>query len=297
MKPDALTPFLNAARVDIDASLDAVLPSEDGPAAPVFKAMRYAALGPGKRLRPALTLMTGALFDAPRDQLLRAGAAIECIHAYSLAHDDLPAMDDDDARRGRPTTHIAFDEATAILAGDGLLTFAFELAGDAGAFGDSGVAAALCLGLAKASGAQGMVGGQMADLAAERQHLDHEETARMQARKTGALIAFACEAGAIVGRADEKARGLLKEFGETLGLAYQIADDILDIEGEAAVVGKAVGKDADRGKATLASFFGLEGARKEARRLAAEASGRLDVWGSEADLLRQAATYVVDRDK
>jgi farnesyl diphosphate synthase len=255
--------------------------------------MRYAALGGGKRLRPFLAVQSAALFDVAQEKALRVGTAIECLHCYSLVHDDLPAMDDDELRRGRPTVHRAFDEATAILAGDGLQAFGFEVLADVRTHDDAEVRSMLVLELAKAAGETGMVGGQMLDLMAEEKPFtSFTEIAAMQGKKTGALIRFSCEAGAILGGAD---RAALAKYGEAIGLAFQIADDVLDVESDAAELGKATQKDKGKGKATFVDLLGLEGAKREAARLTDDAIAALIGYGEKADLLREAARYVISR--
>lgn len=261
----------------------------------LIAAMRYAALGGGKRLRPFLVLQSAGLFGAEGTGPMRAAAAVELIHCYSLVHDDLPAMDDDDLRRGRATAHIEFDEATAILAGDGLLTMAFELLADAATHPSAEVRAALVLALARAAGTEGMVGGQMIDLAAEGQNFDLTQISQLQAMKTGALIAVSVDAGAILGQADTNQRAALAAYARDLGLAFQIADDLLDVEGDQAEVGKGVGKDAAAGKATFVSLLGIDGARARARELVASATEHLAIFDARADLLRQVAKFVVAR--
>lgn len=276
----------------------------DGPVfatapARLVEAMRYAVLGGGKRFRPFLVIESARLFGIAPEQTLGAAAAVELVHGYSLVHDDLPAMDDDDLRRGRPTVHIAFDEATAILAGDALLTFAFEVATHPATHPDAAVRCELALALARASGASGMAGGQQLDLDAEKipqlgaQDLDRVRD--IQERKTGALIAFSAEAGAILAAASPDERNALVAYGRSLGAAFQIADDLLDIEGSSATVGKATGKDAGAGKATYISVLGVDGARQRLRQLEAEAMSLLDRFGERADMLRQAVNYVSTR--
>ena len=280
----------------VDAVIDRLLAKPDGPEARVYEAMRYAALAPGKRLRPFLVLAGSHLFGVSQRSALQAAVAIELLHTYSLVHDDLPAMDDSDLRRGRPTCHKAFDEATAILAGDGLLTLAFEVLAHPDTHGDPAVRVELVSCLAKAAGSAGMVGGQMIDLMAEHDHtLDIGAITRLQRLKTGALIAFACEAGAILGKASNEHRRALIGYAHDLGLAFQIADDLLDAEGTAAETGKSVGRDAEAGKATFVSILGLEGARKQALALVDQAIGQLDDFGDKADLLCQVAHFVVER--
>lgn len=279
----------------VDAALEHVLPRNGGPEERLFAAMRYATLGGGKRLRPFLVLQGARLFDVAEAHAARAAAAVELVHCYSLVHDDLPAMDDDELRRGRPTCHVQFDEATAILAGDGLLTLAFAVLADAATHPDAGVRVALVAALAEAAGPLGMVGGQMFDLAAETLDLGLDEVKRLQRLKTGALFGFSCEAGAILGQAPAAARRALLAYAEDLGLAFQIADDLLDAEGSEAEVGKKVGKDAAQGKATFVSLLGLNNARKEAQMLASRAVSSLDIFGEKAEPLAQLARFVVAR--
>ena len=280
---------------DVGRELNTVLPVADGPEGRVHEAMRYATLVGGKRLRPFLVLTSADLFGVSRASSLRVAAAVELIHTYSLIHDDLPCMDDDDLRRGQPTVHVKFDEATAVLAGDALLTLAFEVLGDAGCHPDPVVRANLVVALAEAAGAHGMVAGQMIDLIAENSDLDVNTITRLQQLKTGALIAFSCEAGAILGRASDPLRHALHAYAHDLGLAFQIADDLLDAEGDAEAMGKAVGKDDARGKATFVSVLGIERAKTQARMLAEQAASHLDPFAEKADLLREVAAFVVDR--
>jgi len=261
----------------------------------VYEAMRYAALGPGKRLRPFLVLAGASLFGVNRRRALQVAAAIEMVHAYSLVHDDLPAMDNSDLRRGRPTCHKEFDDATAILAGDGLLTAAFEVLAHPDAHADPAVRCELVAALAAAAGAAGMVGGQMIDLIAEHQALDIGAVTRLQRMKTGALIAFSCEAGAILAKASAEARTALHGYAHDLGLAFQIADDLLDVEGLPADIGKPVGADAAAGKATFVSILGVERARGQAELLIAQAVAHLDLFDGRAELLREAARFVISR--
>ncbi len=279
-----------------DAVLDKLIAVPDGLEARVFEAMRYAALAPGKRLRPFLVLAGAKLFSVATGRALQVAAAIELVHAYSLVHDDLPAMDNSDLRRGRPTCHKAFDDATAILAGDGLLTLAFEVLAQPDTHGDPAVRCELVASLAQAAGSHGMVGGQMIDLIAEhRPDLDIGAITRLQRLKTGALISFACEAGAILGKAPLELRLALRGYAQSLGLAFQIADDLLDVQGSAGETGKPVGRDAAAGKATFVSILGIERARAQAELLVAQAIAHLDLFEERADLLRQAARFVVDR--
>jgi farnesyl diphosphate synthase len=279
-----------------DAALDKLIVVPTGLEARVFEAMRYASLAPGKRLRPFLVLASAQLFAVARRSALQAACAIEMVHAYSLVHDDLPAMDNSDLRRGRPTCHKAFDEATAILAGDGLLTMAFEVLADADTHGDPAVRCDLTRSLAQAAGVHGMVGGQMIDLLAEhRPDLDIGAITRLQRLKTGALIAFACEAGAILGKAPQDLRLALRGYAHDLGLAFQIADDLLDVEGSSGVTGKPVGQDAAAGKATFVSILGVERARAQASLLVGQAVAHLEPFGERAKLLRDVARFVVER--
>lgn len=267
----------------------------------LLDAMRYGSLNGGKRLRPFLVVATSALFGVPRGQALMAGAALECVHCYSLVHDDLPAMDNDDLRRGRPTVHKAYDDATAILAGDGLLTLAFDILARAETHPDAAVRVALIAALASASGLGGMVGGQMLDLAAEgrfaarRQEFTESEVATLQAMKTGALIRFGCVAGAILGQATPDQRRALDRYGSVLGRAFQIADDLLDLEGDAATLGKAAGKDASAGKATLVGVLGPAAAKVRLKELVAEAEAVLAPFGDAAAVLRAGARFVAER--
>jgi len=286
---------LAACARETDSLLDRLLPVSATPARKVIEAMRYATLGPGKRLRPFLVVESAALFDVPRGHALRAGAALECVHCYSLVHDDLPAMDDDDLRRGRPTVHRAFDEATAILAGDALLTHAFEILADAATHPDPAIRLKLIAGLAKAAGMAGMVGGQMLDIEAESL-VDSKisDIIRIQSLKTGALFRFACEAGAILGDADPAP---LRQYADNIGLAFQIADDILDVESSPEALGKATQKDKGKGKATFVDLLGLDGARKKAGALAAEAIAALEPYGRRAGTLCEAARFMVLRRK
>lgn len=292
---DSLQQAMTETAARVETMLDALLPASDRPDAPLWAAMRYGSLGGGKRLRPFLVLESAALFGIAGDSALRTAAAVELIHCYSLIHDDLPAMDDSDLRRGRPTVHKQFDEAVAILAGDGLLTFAFEVLADPRTHPDPGVRCQLVTRLAEASGPNGMVGGQMLDLIAETTTFDLAETTRLQQKKTGALIAFAAEAGGILGGADARGRAALAGYARDLGLAFQIADDLLDAEGSEAATGKPVGRDAAAGKATFVSLLGLERARSEASHLADSAAAHLEVFGARAQTLKAVARFVVER--
>ena len=287
----------NAARAE--AALDALLPAADllGPDMPVAAAMRHATLGGGKRLRAHLAIESARLFGCAPEGADRVAAAVECLHAYSLVHDDLPCMDDDALRRGRPTVHVKWDEATAVLAGDALQTVAFEILAAPETHPDGARRAELCLGLARASGVAGMVGGQALDIAAETaaEPLGLAAVERLQGLKTGALIAFAAESGAILGGAGAAERGALRSFAEAMGLAFQIQDDVIDVTGDAASVGKATGKDGIAGKATFVSLLGLEGARARARALVADAEAQLAMFGPAARPLALAARFAVAR--
>jgi farnesyl diphosphate synthase len=267
------------------------------PLAPVrlAEAMRYATLGGGKRFRPYLVIEAAALFGVTEQQALDTAAAIECIHCYSLVHDDLPAMDDDDLRRGRPTVHKAFDEATAILAGDGLLTIAFEILSAPAAHPDPAIRAQLVLGLARASGWRGMAGGQMLDLEAEGVLQDTAGIRRIQALKTGALIEFSVDAGAILGCASAPEREALQAYARAVGLAFQTGDDLLDAEGSPEQIGKTTGKDAGAGKATFVSLLGISGAHETLRALGSEAVAALKVFGRRGANLEEAAHFVTSR--
>ncbi len=294
----AFAPALAHAAEATERTMERLLPSGDEGEARIFEAMRYSSLGGGKRLRAFFVLAGATLFKVGALPALRTASAIELVHAYSLIHDDLPAMDDDDLRRGKPSCHKQFDEATAILAGDALQALAFEVLAHEETHGDPAVRAALVAELAKASGAHGMVGGQMLDLLAEEQGaepLSIGAITRLQRLKTGALISFSCTAGAILGKAPEPMRAALSAYAHDLGLAFQIVDDLLDVEGSAAELGKTPGKDAAQGKATFVSILGLERARSQATMLAEQASAHLEPFGAAADLLRQAATFVVSR--
>jgi farnesyl diphosphate synthase len=280
-----------------ERTMDRLLPRGDEGEARVFEAMRYSSLGGGKRLRAFFVLAGATLFKVGQVAALRTASAIEFVHAYSLIHDDLPAMDDDDLRRGKPSCHRQFDEATAILAGDALQALAFEVLAHEETHGDAGVRAQLVAELARAAGAHGMVGGQMLDLLAEEQggELSIGAITRLQRLKTGALISFSCTAGAVLGKAADPLRHALSAYAHDLGLAFQIVDDLLDVEGSAAELGKTPGKDAAQGKATFVSILGLERARSQAALLARQATAHLEPFGPAADLLRQAATFVVER--
>ncbi len=289
---------LDAARGRVETALDALLPKAGpGPEGRLAAAMRRGALAGGKRLRAFLVIEAASLFGADRIGADRAAAAVECLHAYSLVHDDLPCMDDDDLRRGLPTVHVEWDEATAVLAGDALQCLAFELLADRATHPDGEARAALCLALARASGHAGMVGGQARDLAAETAAapLTLPEIELLQAKKTGALIAASAEMGGVLGGADAAARAALADYGRDLGAAFQIADDILDATGDEAAAGKRLQKDAAAGKATFVSLLGLDAARTRARDLAERAADRLAPFGPRADALAEAARFAVSR--
>ena len=285
------------AAESVDRAMGRLLPSGDEGEARLFEAMRYSSLGSGKRLRAFFVLAGATLFKVAVTPALRTASAIEFVHAYSLIHDDLPAMDDDDLRRGKPSCHKQFDEATAILAGDALQALAFEVLAHRDTHGDPAVRCALVAELARASGAHGMVGGQMLDLQAEsrREALSIGAITRLQRLKTGALISFSCSAGAILGKASEPMRAALSAYAHDLGLAFQIADDLLDVEGSAAELGKSTGKDMAAGKATFVSILGVDRARSQAVLLARQAAAHLEPFDEAADLLRQAANFVVAR--
>ena len=296
MAPASETEFeqaLSSTARDVEQCLDQLLPADDGN--PLREAMRYAVLGQGKRLRPFLVAQSAKLFDVPEAQALRVGAALEALHCYSLVHDDLPPMDNDDLRRGQPTLHRKFDEATAILAGDGLLTLAFEILSSPQSCDDATVRAKLVLALAKAAGHQGMVGGQMLDIMAETMGFSSTaEITAMQNLKTGALFRFACEAGAILSGQDGKP---LRVYADHIGLAFQIADDILDVESSVAELGKATQKDKAQGKATFVDLMGLDGAKLEAQRLVDGAIAALSPFGSRGSMLAATARYIIFRRK
>lgn len=290
-----LADALRQAAVDVEAALDALLPQPNGLHRRAQEAMRYAVFAGGKRLRPFLVLQCAGLFGAPRDRALRVAAAIEALHTYSLVHDDLPAMDNDDLRRGMPTVHRQFDEATAILAGDGLLTIAFELLAGTATHPLGEIRAELIASLARAAGSEGMIGGQMIDIEAPQTDLNASQIIELQQKKTGALFEFSCVAGAILAGAAPADRTKLAAYARDFGLAFQICDDLIDVLGSTDLAGKQVGKDQALGKATLVSLWGIERARVEAERLAAQARETLSDYGAEADLLRSLPFFLLDR--
>jgi farnesyl diphosphate synthase len=293
---DRLAPLIEEVSAEIDRLFATLLAIPADPRARLYQAMRHATIGGGKRMRPLLVTAACGLFHVDRQRALRVGLAVECIHVYSLIHDDLPAMDDDDLRRGKPTVHRAFDEATAILAGDSLHAIAFEVLADEATHEDPFVRTELVGELARASGPAGMAGGQMMDLEAEALNLDLAAVTRLQQLKTGALIGFCLEAGAIMGRLPPEGRRPLRGYARDVGLAFQITDDILDVEGEEAKTGKRVGKDAAAGKETFVSLLGLERARQQASLLVDQAIQHLAGFGAEADTLRTIARFAVERD-
>ncbi len=295
----ALGPSMRRTAADIDVLFESLLADPPDARARLFRAMRYAAVGGGKRLRPLLVLASSSLFGVPRARALHAGLAVECIHVHSLIHDDLPCMDDDDLRRGKPTVHRAFDEATAVLAGDAFLALAFEILADPSTHPLGEVRAELTLELARASGAAGMAGGQMLDLLCESggATLDMEAITRLQRLKTGALIAWSVEAGAILGDATPEQRVSLRGYAQNLGLAFQIADDLLDCEGDEAAAGKRLRKDEAAGKVTFVSLLGSERARRQAEMLIEQAIEHLRSFGDRARLLEAIARFAISRDR
>ncbi len=290
-----LAEALAGIAAEVELALDELLPLPEGPEARVVEAMRYAALGGGKRMSAFLVMETARLFGVDRRCAARVAASVEMLHAYSLVHDDLPAMDDDDMRRGKPSTHKAFDEATAILAGDALLTRAMELLAEPDTHDSAEARCELVMALGHASGARGMVGGQMIDILAEGETLTAEQIGRLQALKTGRLIQYSAEAGGILGRANLHQRHALMAYGRDVGAAFQIADDLLDVEVSSEEAGKATGKDAAAGKATLVSILGIDRARAQAEALSAQAVHHLDSFDDKASHLRALAAFVVAR--
>ena len=279
----------------VSRTLERLLVLKDKPESRLMEAMRYATLSEGKRVRPFLVINSARLFNVSETSALRVAAAVEMVHCYSLVHDDLPAMDDDDLRRGRPTCHVEYDEATAILAGDALLTKAFQVLGEPDTHADPAVRAQLVIEMAVAIGEEGMVGGQMLDLMAETATLGMAEVTRLQRMKTGMLIAFACDSAAILGKAPEAARHALHAYVHDLGLAFQIVDDLLDVEGDESELGKKTGKDAAAGKATFVSLMGRDRARAQAEMLSGQATQHLAMFAEKADPLRELAQFIVQR--
>lgn len=296
-QPETLAAALARVAAEVEAALEDLLPVEEGAEARLCAAMRYATLGGGKRMRAFLVMETAALFGVDHVCAARVAASVEMLHAYSLIHDDLPAMDDDDLRRGKPSCHKQFDEATAILAGDALQARAFEILGEIETHTSPEARCELVVALAHAAGARGMCGGQMIDIDAEGKTLTAEQIGRLQALKTGRLIQYSAEAGAILGRAPVHQRHQIAAYGRDLGTAFQIADDVLDATGTEEEVGKAVGKDAAAGKATLVGVLGLDRAQAQADMLAAQAAQHVESFGDSGALLRQLAAYVVSRRK
>lgn len=297
MNDPLLRDALAEVQTDVDSRFDSLLPVPDDARARLYQAMRHAAIGGGKRLRPLLVHATARLFDVSREAAGRVAVALEAIHVYSLIHDDLPAMDDDDLRHGKATVHKAYDEATAVLAGDCLHALAFEVLADPATHPDPFVRAELVADLARASGPAGMAGGQAMDLAADGGSFDLGTVTRLQQMKTGALIAAAVEAGAILGRVAEDGRRSLRGYAHDLGLAFQIVDDLMDVEGDEKLAGKKLRKDGEQGKETFVSLLGIERARAQSRLLVDQAIDHLRHYGREADLLRAIARYVIERDR
>jgi farnesyl diphosphate synthase len=293
--PADLPRAIAASAKAVDATLEAVLPRPHGPQGRVQEAMRYATFAGGKRLRPFLVLHSARLFGVDDSHALRAGAAIEVLHTYSLVHDDLPCMDDDDLRRGRPTTHIAFDEMTAVLAGDALLTIAFEILSDEKTHPDPAVRIALVARLAEASGHDGMIGGQVIDMIATQQ-FGADDIVNLQRLKTGQLFEFSCEAGPILGKASAEDRARLRAYAREMGVVFQITDDLLDVTSTAEKTGKAVGKDAEMGKATLVTLLGVDGARAEAQRRAQAAIAALGPYAARSPELSGLPLFLLDRE-
>lgn len=297
LKDSILADGITSIQREMDSLFDALLPVPADSRARLFEAVRYAVIAGGKRLRPLLLVATAEMYGVGRAAALRAGAALEAIHVYSLIHDDLPCMDNDDLRHGKPTLHRAFDEATAVLAGDTLQCFAFEILANPATSGDPFTRIELVSTLAQASGASGMAGGQMMDIVAETSDFDLPTVTRLQQLKTGALLGAAVEMGAILGKVPPEGRTHLRGYARDIGLAFQIADDLLDHEGDAEAAGKALRKDAEAGKQTFVSLLGAERARAQARMLVDQAITHLSQHGAEADLLRAVARFIVERDR
>lgn len=294
---NVLTTAFERIQREVDAAFDMFLPLPGDSRMQLVEAMRYAAIGGGKRVRPLLVALTADLYGVDRDAAVRVGCAVEAIHVYSLIHDDLPCMDDDAMRHGKPTVHCAFDEATAVLAGDSLHALAFEILADPATTADPFVRAELVATLARAAGMNGMAGGQMMDIVAEQEEFDLHTVTRLQQLKTGALLGASVEMGAILGRVAPEGRGHLRNYARDIGLAFQIADDLLDHEGDEAKAGKALRKDEEQGKATFVSLMGAEKAREQAQALVDQAVGHLAQHGKEAQPLAALARYIVERDR
>ncbi|MEO0591710.1 MAG: polyprenyl synthetase family protein [Pseudomonadota bacterium] len=296
---DLLADSLKRVQREVDAQFDALLPVPSDTRARLVEAMRYAAIGGGKRVRPLLVVSTAELFGVSRDAALRAGTAVEAIHVYSLIHDDLPCMDDDDLRHGKPTLHHEYDEATAVLAGDSLHALAFEILADTKTSADPFTRSELIATLGTASGMNGMAGGQMMDMVSDEEGVDYDlhTVTRLQQLKTGALLAASVEMGAIMGKVPPEGRGHLRNYARDIGLAFQIADDLLDVEGDANKAGKALRKDSEQGKQTFVTLMGVDKAREQARALVDQAIAHLGTHGSEADTLRALARFIVERDR
>ena len=299
VETDILGEGLKRVQAEIDSLFDALLPVPDDTSARLVEAMRYAAIGGGKRVRPLLVVSTASLFGVARDAALRAGAAIEAIHVYSLIHDDLPCMDDDDLRHGKPTLHKVYDEATAVLAGDALHALAFEILAEEETSTDPFVRSELIATLGKASGMHGMAGGQMMDMVADEEGVTYDlhTITRLQQLKTGALLAASVEMGAVLGRVAPQGRAHLRAYARDIGLAFQIADDLLDVVGDEDKAGKALRKDNEQGKQTFVTLMGVDKAREQARALVDQAIARLSSYGPEADILRALARFIVERDR
>ena len=291
--PMAFQTRLKSVAQQVESCLDELLPKAEGHQAVIMEAARYAALGGGKRLRPFLTVETARMFGGPLDKALTVGCALECLHVYSLVHDDLPCMDDDALRRGKPTVHIAYDEAIAVLAGDALLTRSFGILGEVDLPAE--IKVKLVTELAASGGMTGMIGGQVVDITVAEGERDEALITDLQAMKTGALIDYAVRAGGLVSGATELQLTALSSYARDMGLAFQIQDDILDVTGDAETVGKAVGKDANLGKATFVSILGLTGARERAKLLGERAKNQLEPWGSSAQTLRDTVDFVLQR--
>ena len=298
LEPEALlAPAFARIQAEIDSAFDAFLPVPHDSRARLVEAMRHAAIGGGKRVRPLLLTATAELFGVARTAAINAACAVEAIHCYSLVHDDLPCMDDDSLRHGKPTVHKAFDEATAVLAGDALHALAFDILTMPDTSTDPFVRAELVAALARASGHEGMAGGQMMDMMAGEARYDLAQVTRLQQLKTGALLAASVEMGAILGRLPPEGRGPLRAYARDIGLAFQIADDLLDVEGDAELAGKALRKDVVAGKATFVTLMGADKARAQAQLLVEQAAGHLSGYGEEARLLKSLARYIVERDR